>query len=56
MKIEGMGNLFGYKEWGITTGKERLGEVGHVSVEVIRMSADLLALYRQRKGDGALGI
>ena len=50
-----MGNLFGYKEWGITSGEERLGEVGSLGVEVIRVAADLLLPECHREGNEAVG-
>ena len=41
MGLKGTGNLLGDKGRGITSGKEGLGEVGGVGVEVIRMAADM---------------
>ena len=50
MRMESMGNLFGYEEWGITSGEEGLGEVGSVSAEVIRAAADSSPPDSQREG------
>ena len=36
MRMEGMGNLFGYEELGINSAEEGMGEVGSVRVKVIR--------------------
>ena len=49
MGLEGMGTLFGYKRLEITCGQEELAEVGSVSVEVIKVAANLPPLDGQRK-------
>jgi hypothetical protein len=55
IRMEGTGNLFDYDGWGITYGKEGLGEVDSVGLEFIRLAADLPPPDGQRKRDGALG-
>ena len=54
MAWEDTGNLLGYEGWGLTFGEEGIGQVGGVSVGVIRVAEYLLPLDIQREGDGAL--
>jgi hypothetical protein len=39
----------------LTSGKERLGEVGSVDMEVVKVAGDSSSLDGQRGGDGTLG-
>ena len=50
MRIEVMGNLFGFEGGGIISGEEGLGKVDDVGVDVIRVAVD-----GQRQGDEVLG-
>ena len=50
-----MGYLFGYEGWQITSGEERLGDVGSIDVKVIRMTGDSSSPDGQRVEDGVLG-
>ena len=55
MREEGMGNLFGDEERGITSVEEGLGEVGGAHVEVIWVTADAPPLDAQRVGNRVFG-
>ena len=50
MRMEGMGNLFGYEKWGITCGGKGLGKIGGVGEDVIREAADSPPWMAIKKG------
>ena len=55
MREEGMGNLLGDEERGITSVEKGLGEVSGVGVEVFWETADAPPPDSQRVGNGAFG-
>ena len=49
MGLNGIVNLFGYKEGGETSDEEGFGDIGAIAVEVIRVTIDMLPMYDQSK-------